>query len=101
LPSKIRLDETRQNGAAEEAARQHSVASDVTVRSEQPLAQQRQQEADDLGGNIQQSAGDHLRLWIRQFCGEFKADRKIARHEESSYIIQSQVFISGSSWKYP
>ena len=88
--SQIGFDEAGEDHAAENHGRQGRVAGDVAVIVEQPLAQQRESDAQQLGRTVQHPRRDHLRLRKGQFGGEFETHRQIARHEESVSTYPNQ-----------
>lgn len=82
LPFQIGRYEYGQQEPESQQPDDHHVGRQITHGAEHPAVDRRQNEADQLRATIEEPAGRALRDRIRQFDGQFVADRKISGHEQ-------------------
>jgi len=84
LAPQIRLGGGRNDGAHNQHHGHGYVGGNVPECGEQLRVEEREADAEGLGGGVQQSGGGALGLWERQLGPELKAHRQVASHEEAA-----------------
>lgn len=83
LSFQIRTDQRHKNGAHNQHGGHDRVGPHVAEVPEEEGVQIGEDDAEELGGGVQESGGSPFRFRISQLGAELEAHRKQAGHEES------------------